>query len=222
MALIKVRNAADTAWITVGGGVEILQQDAEPGTTYPGQLWLDTDAADSVGAIVLIETQVASSDASLDFDTGFSGYSKIWVMFENVIPATDAVHLRMRVSTDGGSSYLSTNIYTNACYTSADVSSGANVGQNSQAQFEVCEYSGTGSAANEYGISGELKIYGFNSAAAYKQSNGQIWHAGSSGHWRIFNMGGEIETTTALNAVQFYFSSGNIESGKISIYGIKD
>jgi hypothetical protein len=44
MALVKIRNDADDGWIVVGGGVEILQQDAEPGSTYPGLLWVDTDA----------------------------------------------------------------------------------------------------------------------------------------------------------------------------------
>jgi len=33
---------------------------------------------------------------------------------------------------------------------------------------------------------------------------------------------GYVNTTTALTRVQFKMSSGNIDSGKIKLYGIKD
>jgi hypothetical protein len=49
MALVKIRNANDDGWIDIGGGVTIVQQDAEPAATYPGQLWLDTDGDPSIG-----------------------------------------------------------------------------------------------------------------------------------------------------------------------------
>jgi len=44
MALVKVRNDADDGWIEIGGQVSIVQSDAAPGTTFPGMLWLDTNA----------------------------------------------------------------------------------------------------------------------------------------------------------------------------------
>jgi hypothetical protein len=47
MALVKIRNANNDGWVIVGGGNEVIQQDAEPATTYPGQLWLDTDGEHS-------------------------------------------------------------------------------------------------------------------------------------------------------------------------------
>jgi hypothetical protein len=50
MALLKIRNQADDAWIEVGGVLEVIQQDSEPATTYPGQLWLDTDEPTLLGA----------------------------------------------------------------------------------------------------------------------------------------------------------------------------
>jgi hypothetical protein len=43
MAIVKIRNAADTGWIDIGGGQVITQQDSAPSTTSPGMLWLDTD-----------------------------------------------------------------------------------------------------------------------------------------------------------------------------------
>ena len=36
-----------------------------------------------------------------------------------------------------------------------------------------------------------------------------------------FFTAGYINTTSAINAVKFYMSSGNIESGSVYMYGIK-
>ena len=44
MPVVKIRNAADDGWITVGGTPEIVEQASEPATTYPGLIWHDTDA----------------------------------------------------------------------------------------------------------------------------------------------------------------------------------
>jgi len=35
-------------------------------------------------------------------------------------------------------------------------------------------------------------------------------------------VGGYGNTTSAINAIRFQFSNGNIESGKIKLFGIKD
>jgi hypothetical protein len=37
-----------------------------------------------------------------------------------------------------------------------------------------------------------------------------------------WNIAGYISTTTAIDGVQFKFASGNIDSGTIKLYGIKD
>jgi hypothetical protein len=73
---MKVRNANDDGWIEVGGDIPILQQDAEPATTYPGQLWLDTDAEstpDGLSGWRLVESKEFADD-TLDWDiTGLVG-----------------------------------------------------------------------------------------------------------------------------------------------------
>ena len=63
MSVLKVRNAADTAWITIGGGVEVIQQDAEPASMFPGMLWLDTDAVGNLRKIAMYSHTLASGTA---------------------------------------------------------------------------------------------------------------------------------------------------------------
>jgi len=62
MALVKVRNDADDGWIEVGGRLDITQSDTAPATTFPGMLWLDTDATGAGSARI----QDADGDTSVD------------------------------------------------------------------------------------------------------------------------------------------------------------
>jgi hypothetical protein len=43
MPVLKIRNAADDGWITLGGTPDVVEQAGEPASTYPGQIWVDTD-----------------------------------------------------------------------------------------------------------------------------------------------------------------------------------
>ena len=74
MPVLKIRNAADDGWITIGGTPEIVEQASEPGTTYPGQLWHDTDATppddtaiheDVAGEILAITNKVTPVNADV-------------------------------------------------------------------------------------------------------------------------------------------------------------
>jgi hypothetical protein len=55
MALVKVRNDADDGWIEIGGQVSILQSDEPPGSTFPGMLWLDTNAVGEGSQVIRIQ-----------------------------------------------------------------------------------------------------------------------------------------------------------------------
>jgi hypothetical protein len=64
MTVMKVRNAANDGWITVGGGVDIVQQDAAPASTYPGQLWVDTNQGSGVMPGLFTRPQFEYKDAN--------------------------------------------------------------------------------------------------------------------------------------------------------------
>jgi hypothetical protein len=61
MSVLKIRNATDTGWITIGGGVEVIQQDSEPASPFAGMLWLDTDQV-GVGGSVSAPTVLDNTD----------------------------------------------------------------------------------------------------------------------------------------------------------------
>src|SRR5258708_1559470 len=78
--------------------------------------------------LVLLQTQTASSSADLHFTSLITtGFSKYYVSIRDLIPATNNVILNLTVSTDNGSTYLSTNYaYSHWDQTSAAGGSGIN------------------------------------------------------------------------------------------------
>ena len=171
------------------------------------------------GVWILIEKQIASNDNTIDF-TGISGYSKVFFTLEQVVPGNDVVDTCMRVYT--GASTLQTGaIYTSAefIWTNAG-GTGAN-GETNGTVFYLTEHTSVGSAANEYGVSGEVKFWGFN-GSKYKHATTHLFMWRSDGYNVGITGAGRMATTTALTGVQFYFTAGVVESGTICCYGIKD
>lgn len=176
-------------------------------------------------ALEFISSATINNVATVDF-TGFdsSKYSDYVFSLDNVIPVTDASFLFMRMSTDGGSTYITTNGYfyqeisnwyngTSMTLTSSSSSGLFNAVFLNQTRS-------IGSDTNEFGISGELKVFGTDlSARTYVTFSGAFIDAG--GFFVTQFATGSNQTTTAVNAVRFGFGSGNLESGRITMYGVR-
>ena len=178
---------------------------------------------------VLINTVTASSSASISFTSGIdSTYREYVFEWTNIKPATDDVNLQVQFSSDGGSSYGMTKTttflytYNNEADNSASFSyqSARDLAESTDAQ-QIASLIGNG--ADECS-SGTLKLSNPSSTTYVKNfyvlSNSYEGAAG--GNYYIQNLpGGYVNSTSAINAVQFTMSSGNIASGKIKMYGIK-
>lgn len=170
----------------------------------------------SGGALVLLEQHTASASASLNFTTCItSTYDDYVIELVNVLPATDAADLMLRMSTDGGSSYDSGANYS---YIRVRVSVAATATAGGTGQTSLLLYTGTKNTST-WGIAGSIHLFSPLSTALFKQI---LWKATSiDSTSRAFRDGsGAYEITTAVNAFQFLFSSGNIASGTIRVYGI--
>jgi hypothetical protein len=79
-----------------------------------------------------------------------------------------------------------------------------------------------GTIQNDYSLSGEMFLFNPSSTTFVKHFmivNNQL---GSSNYQRNFYIAGYGNTTSAVDAVQFKMTSGNIDAGTIKLYGIKD
>ena len=162
-----------------------------------------------------------SNAATADFKgLAASKYDAYEVILMYVIPATDAVDLYMRTSSDGGSSYDSGASDYRWAFNAVAVGTGFEV-DSADAQIKLNPLGAVGSAAGEDGLSGEIKLLGPHlSKKTHAIIN--ISHERSDGFYQT-SMGHGIRLSAAdVDAVQFLFSSGNLESGTITMYGMRN
>lgn len=178
----------------------------------------DTAGGGGGGGLVLIEQHTAAASASLDFAASISAtYDEYLIEFVNIIPATNAVNLRMRMSTDGGATYDSGANYS-------FVVSGLNrfglgqVGADSGQNFIRLTQSAIDNTATA-GVSGSIRLFSPLSTALHKNITGQL-NLLTGGVLETQQASGWYRSTTAVDAFQFLMSSGNITSGNIRVYGL--
>ena len=184
------------------------------------------------GALVLIKSQTASSSASISFIHGASGvvldgtYSTYMFKFINIHPATGAAKLRIIGSTDTGSNYGVAT--TSTMFEAMQDEAGGNEtvryedgDDAAQSTSAINISTGVGSDADEC-LSGYLHLFEPSSTTFVKHFISSMQFVNNSGTPYCKNnfSAGYINTTSAVDAIQFSFSSGNIDSGVIKLYGI--
>jgi hypothetical protein len=179
----------------------------------------------NLGSMVLISEQTASSSANISFTSGIDSTYPIYKFeFINAHPSTQA-HFQVNFR-DGGASYDATktttvfNVHHNEADSNTDLSYSGSFDLAQSTSFQsLAESTGAG---NDECCSGELFLFNPSSTTFVKHFISQVnnYYAGTySMSWHI---AGYCNTTTAIDGVQFKFASGNIDSGTIKMYGIKD
>jgi len=183
------------------------------------------NAAISTGGMVLISSQTANNSASISFTTGIdSTYKEYQFWFINIHPATDDVQFEFNMSTDAGSNYnvTKTTTYFESYHNEADTATGLGyqTGKDlaQSTSFQRLFHS-TGNGNDENG-SGTLTLFNPASTTYVKHFIMSGMHNASYDYALNDTIAGYGNTTSAVNAVQFKMSSGNIDAGTILMYGI--
>lgn len=218
--------------VLLGNGTSAVQFVA-PGSsgnvlTSNGTTW--TSAAPSGGGseLVFITSATASTSASLDFVTQLTGaYSGFIFVLDQIYPDTDQVNLLMRFSNSGSSWNTGANAYkwaSQAVKTDGTTTSNGDGSGSSSIQVNP---GGTGwklLSSSAFTMSGEVKIYNPADTASKKHITSTLSFYGATNASLVNSSGSGSDTTgnTAVTGVQFFMSSGNITSGTIYLYGIKN
>jgi hypothetical protein len=178
----------------------------------------------SAGSFVLLSTQTASASATLDFTSVITSSYDVYIFdLVDIKPATDSVSLYLRTSTDNGSTYDSGVSDYTWHYEDKDIggaSGYALTNDAADAQIVLCA-SEVGNAAAE-GISGRVILSGPLDATRRKHVEFNfIYQTQATAHRHVFGIGGRAATAD-ITAVRFLMESGNIASGKIYLYGLKN
>jgi|SRR5215472_2900974 len=165
---------------------------------------------------VLLNTLTASNSASLQDTTSLtSTYAVYQLELIDVIPATNNVDLVLQVHSGGAfqtSSYLTSNLFGNGSSTG---SRGA-----SATTSIILGDQGTDTVNTKQGVCGFVKVYNPSKTTTPKTWKGEtavvlasaIYPCSVAGMWNGGN--------GAIDGFQILFSSGNIASGVVKVYGI--
>jgi len=188
-----------------------------------------TVLANASDGITLISSQTASASASISFTSGLtSTYKAYKFVFSNIHPATNAVPFTFNLSTDAGSNYNVTK--TTSHFRAYHNESGADAALVYNTTYDLAQstsfqiLTSDQNNAAKSSSSGSLLLFNPSSATYVKHfiSNFNTRYDDQSGSIYSINdfCAGYGNTTSAINAVQFKFSSGNMD-GTIYLYGIK-
>ena len=181
----------------------------------------------SLGNLVFISRSTASSSSSVSITSGInSTYKEYIFVFNNIHPSANAGKFRLIGSTDSGSSYgvaTTTSMFealvdesgSNATVRYED---GDDVAQSTSA-FPIS--TGIGSDSDE-SLSGFLHLFDPSNTTFVKHflTSTNLVNGSGTPYTVSTRVGGYFNTTSAIDAVQFSMSSGNIDSGTIDLYGV--
>lgn len=190
----------------INGGLKTIATTDAITTTFE---YLGTSGAISAAATVSFTTAAWFA----------STYQTLIFKLVRVKPANDGVNFYMLASVDGGSNYLgaSSYDYINSGRNTADAAKTLSAA--TQAQIIPHTSDTIGSDTNEW-ISGHINLENAF-ATTYKDVKWATSHQGTGNVMQSSIGDGRVLTTTAINAIQFKMSAGNIASGEIKVYGVR-
>jgi hypothetical protein len=179
-----------------------------------------------LGNLVFISRSTASSSASLSITSGInSTYKEYIFVFNNIHPATNNVNLLFNMSSDGGSNYniTKTTTYFRAYHAESDAEANL-VYEATEDLAQSTSYQNLSILIgndNDQSTSGYLHLFEPSSDTFVKHFISRMNASYSADFTFDQHVAGYGNTTSAINAVDFKMSSGNIDSGTIDMYGVK-
>ena len=166
--------------------------------------------------IKIAETTVSSALASVTLTGIDSTYDVYMVRTNNVTFDTDNVDFAVRVTT-GGTPQTDAN-YDRATKLLRTSASFLNISSTNQTNFEI--EGGAGNGANEQS-NNIFYCFNFNNASEYSFCTVETSQRNLNGDLGG-QQGGFVKTTAEANdGLHFYVSSGNMDTGTFTLYGLK-
>jgi len=180
-------------------------------------------SAVSGGAMTLLETQTASSSATISFTSGIDDtYDEYIVKFISVHPSADA-KLKVNFTTDGTNwNVTKTTSYFIAYHDEGDATpniayqTGEDLAQGTGVQT-VSQEIGTD---NDQSGSGSLHLFNPSSTTFVKHFFSRSSASASDDYLGDGFCAGYCETTSAVTGIRFTAASGNIDAGTFKLYGV--
>ena len=183
-------------------------------------------AAVSGGAMTLLETQTASSSATISYTSNIdSTYDEYVFRFYDIHPSVDGEKCGFQANASGGSGYneTMTTTFFHCAHNESDSDAGP---LEYEAGYDLAQGStfqritrNTGNANDEC-WSGYLHLFNPSSTTFVKHFIAVTQSIQGNEYSDNSFIAGYFNTTSAIDEIQFKMESGNIDSGVIKLYGI--
>ena len=182
------------------------------------------------GNMVFIKKLTASSSGTLSFVDGASSvvldstYKEYLFTFNNIHPETNNINFTFNMSVDSGSNYNVTK--TTTAFEAFHVEDDSDAGLQYLTDSDLAQGTGFQRLSRESGsdadqsISGSLHLFNPSSTTFVKHFISRISNSQQEDVALSYGFAGYGNTTSAVDAMQFKMSSGNIDAGDICLYGI--
>lgn len=174
------------------------------------------------GTLVPLTRVTASGDSSIEFTSNIdSTYDNYVINLTDVVPSSDSVNFRAKISTNGGTSYIgSAYHYEQDVRIPGEARTRYGNGGSFGAIFITGDSHSWGSSTGE-GFGGHFVLKNPSNTALYKQIHFDIAGMNNQNEFQNCVGFGGHKTAGAYNAIEFTFSSGNVESGHFDLYGVE-
>jgi len=158
------------------------------------------------------------------FDGTYDAYC---FTFTNVRPTSDNVDFQWNASTDSGSNFNVTKTTTDfaAGHDEGEVFTSGNLSYDVDADLtqstSYCRIARGVSSDTDHGVCGELWIFDVASTTHVKHFYSRVSQNDRNNFLYNQYIAGYLNTTSAVDGVAFRFSSGNLSTGSIRVYGLK-
>ncbi len=175
--------------------------------------------------MTLITTSSGTNQTAMTFDSGIDSTYRLYIFkFFDINPATDAAELSFQFNVAGGADYdetLNTTVFRSSHWEADDYAaiqymSGIDQANGTGFQFFTEEQ---GNGADE-SLAGEMHLFNPSNTTFVKQFNTRTSTYVSNNGVQETYVAGYVNTTAAVDDVQFKMSSGNFD-GTIKMYGVK-
>jgi len=182
----------------------------------------DNTFAEAGGSLDLLSTVTISNNASISFNSSLitDTYKTYKAIVESVKLANDGAYLYFQLSSDNGSSYI-TSGYSRMIYYVNNVSqSGVAHGNENKVGFYLDGSDGVGNASRE-ALNSEVTFFGLRSSTTNKSTFYTSIFNTSNGYVMAELGGFHYSSGTVMNNLKLLTNAGNILSGTVKFYGVK-
>ena len=213
-------NGLGAKTIKKNGGVDLGADDIVAGgiyeTSYDGtnmQLFGRRDD------IQVIASGTVSRAASLDFINLSADYRAYMLVFDDLLPVSDAAFLWLRTDTNNGASF--DEGASDYAHSRIDFPTGGTVtGTGDDADKQIIITSDAGNASSE-GASGQIVVYGPADSSTNTKTTSTTAHVNSTSNMKTTTSAGFRGVAAVDNAFQLLFSTGNISTMNYTLYGLR-